>query len=474
MTRQLRFVLVLVTAATAALRAQVIVEPSGPVVSGHSPKITVRGLRSGELVRIHALAMYGRGQVDAQGKWVERNEILHAWVDVRADRRGTVSLDAARPIAGTYTSIDGQGLFWSMRRPGDAALQHARFEAQDRAPAPGSTRIVVERKGQVVAAAALRFIEATDITLEVVAEGDVNGAFAAPRTARRAPTLILLHGSEGGSNENSRAMATRWAGLGYAAFALNWFAYDDAKVAGVPRNVHANQPIEMLAKVRDWLARRPEADVDRLGLYGHSKGAEFAEVAAVHFPWVRAVVACAPSDVVWEGYGFGNTRNSPPVAKPSVASSWSWDGEPLPYVALRPSLPPAQRNYFDNTERYERSRADDPARAAAAAIPLENTRAHVLLLAGGRDEVWASAQMATRLAERMRRAGRGEQVELHVFPRAGHQICGAGLFPTHLYGEPSIDPRVKDLVAEGEAASEGWRLSQSFFSMHLGAPAAAR
>ena len=470
--RHLLLALVLASGTTTLLAAQVVVEPSAVVVSGRSPNITIRGLQSGETVRLHALRSYGRGKV-VDGKWVERNEVLHAWVDVRADGRGSVSLDSARPVAGTYTSIDGQGLLWSMRRPGDAALQSARFEGEDRVPPAETTRLVVERKGLVVAEGLLRFVDAPGITVEVVAEGDVNGTFAAPRTAQRAPALILLHGSEGGSDDGSRRMATLWAGLGYAAFALNYFAYDDAKVAGVPRNVHVNQPIETIEKVREWLAKRSEVDVNRLGLYGVSKGAEYAEVAAVRFPWVRAVVACVPSDVVWEGYGFGNTRNSPPAAKPPLASSWSWNGEPLPYVALRQSRP-GVREYFDNTERYERSRADDPARAEAAAIPLERTRARVLLLGSGRDEVWASGQMATRLAERLKRAGRSDQVELHVFPRAGHQICGGGTFPTHLYGEPSTDPRVKDLVAEGEAASQGFHLTQSFFSKHLATPAPAR
>ena len=465
MMRQLLLTVVITIGVAAVLAAQVAVEPSGTVVSGYPPNITIRGLHSGETVRVHSLRTYGRGQV-VDGKWVERDEILHAWVDVRADRRGVVSLESARPVAGTYSSIDGRGLLWSMRRPGDAALASARFVGQDRVPPAETTRLVVERRGQVVAEGLLRFVDAPGISVEVVAEGDVNGTFAAPRTAKRAPALILLHGSEGGSKDGSRRVATLWAGLGYAAFALNYFAYDDAKVAGVPRNVHVNQPIEAIEKVREWLAKRSQADVDRLGLFGVSKGAEYAEVAAVRYPWVRAVVACVPSDVVWEGYGFGNARNNPPATKPALASSWSWNGEPLPYVALRQAQP-GLREYFDNTERYERSRADDPARAAAAAIPLERTRARILLLGSGRDEVWASGRMATRLAERMKRAGRGDQMELHVFPRAGHQICGGGTFPTHLYGEPSTDSRVKDLVAEGEAASKAWQLTQLFFSKHL-------
>ena len=219
MLRQLVPTVVIAISGAAALGAQVVVEPSGTVVSGHPPNITIRGLQSGETVRVHALRTYGRGQV-VDGKWVERDEILHAWIDVRADRRGIVSLASARPVAGTYSSIDGQGLLWSMRRPGDAALQSARLEGLDRLPPAESTRLVVERKGQIVAEGLLRFVDAPGIAVEVVAEGDVNGTFAAPRTAKRAPALILLHGSEGGSNDGSRRMATLWAGLGYAAFAL--------------------------------------------------------------------------------------------------------------------------------------------------------------------------------------------------------------------------------------------------------------
>ena len=57
-------------------------------------------------------------------------------------------------------------------------------------------------------------------------------------------------------------------------------------------------------------------DVTRLGVYGHSKGAEYAELAATRLPWIDAVVACVPTDVVWEGYGIGDGRNKPnPNAK---------------------------------------------------------------------------------------------------------------------------------------------------------------
>ncbi|MES2753527.1 MAG: acyl-CoA thioester hydrolase/BAAT C-terminal domain-containing protein, partial [Pseudomonadota bacterium] len=153
--------------------------------------------------------------------------------------------------------------------------------------------------------------------------------------------------------------AVRFAGKGYAAFALNYFAWDLKKLTGPP-NYHVNQPIELIAQVRDWLATRPEADVRRLGVYGHSKGAEYAALAASYYPWIKAVIACVPSDAVWEGYGINDGRNTfdAKLTWPVQRSSWSWQGQPLPYIPLYKW---ADRKWFDNTELYSTSRADHPA-----------------------------------------------------------------------------------------------------------------
>ncbi|MDT7933069.1 MAG: acyl-CoA thioester hydrolase/BAAT C-terminal domain-containing protein [Sphingomonadaceae bacterium] len=83
--------------------------------------------------------------------------------------------------------------------------------------------------------------------------------------------------------------------------------------------------------MREWLKAQPEADANRIGLWGASKGAEFALIAASRYDWVKAVVAVVPSDVVWEGWGGSG---------PATAS-FAFDGRPLafePYVGMDAEL----------------------------------------------------------------------------------------------------------------------------------------
>lgn len=355
-----------------------------------------------------------------------------------------------------------------MRKPTDPILRSALPNGVTASRAArGEIALLVTAGGNVLGSGKLTYREPTGLTVRPVAQGRLNGVFAAPANERRRPAIILLHGSEGGGAEEARAMAVRFAGQGYAAFALNYFAWDLKGLRGPP-NHHVNQPIELIAEVRDWLALQPEADVSRLALYGHSKGAEYATVAATFYPWIKAVVACVPSDVIWEGYGIGDGRNRPDPATtwPAQRSSWSWRGSALPYVPLR-SFDDKSRSWFNNTERYDVSRAEHPAEAKAAAIPIERSKARFLLLGGGRDEVWSSGRMAASLQARLASAGQGAQATLVTYPKAGHQICGDGTYPTHIWADAATDSRVKDPIAEGAAAADAWRRIKRFLSAVL-------
>lgn len=435
-----------------------------PVVAGFAPVTRINGLTPHEVVRVHLFRVFTRWVTDDPTQrtgWHEVPQPLHAWVAVRADARGQVDLSRAQPDEGTYRGVDAYGLMWSGRKPGDASLSDAAVAGFDPATLPvGAARLVVTRGHTEVAQASVASSTPAGITTTFVADGTLNGSYAAPADGRRHPALILLHGSEGGDRDGATALAQRFAGQGFAAFSLNWFAWDLKGLSGVP-NVHANQPIELLTRVRDWLATRPEADVARVGVYGHSKGAEYATVAAVYLPWIRAVAACVPSDAVWEGYGFGDARNRATGPAPARLSSWSWQGQPLPYITLPPR--DDRSTYFNNTAYYEARRAADPVAAAAARIPVARSDAHFLWLGGGRDATWASGAMAARNDAALRRAGKGAHSELHLYPSAGHAICGDGTYPTRLWSDASADPRRPDPDAEGVATVDGWRRMIAFF-----------
>ncbi len=124
------------------------------------------------------------------------------------------------------------------------------------------------------------------------------------------PAVIALGGSEGGSRMVS-ASAALLASHGFAVLALPYYSPPGfgvngptaPEVAGLP-TAFADIPVDRLDAARAWLAQQPEVDASRIALYGVSKGAEFALLAASRMAWPKAVVAIVPSDVVWEGWGL--------------------------------------------------------------------------------------------------------------------------------------------------------------------------
>lgn len=457
----LRRLLILLSLASLGrpLAAEVRVD-APPVFLGFAPVIRVSGLEPRAKARLHVFRMFSRWETDDPAKrtgWKQVPVWLHAWADVQADRRGDVDIARTQVRSGTYQGRDPYGLLWSGRKPGDPLLASALVAGFDpRLLMEGEGRIVVTVGETLRAQASLRSAPPPDLRTALIEAGVLNGAYAAPADGRRHPAVILLHGSEGGDKEGALALAQRFAGQGFAAFALNYFAWDLKQIPGVP-NAHVNQPIELLDEVRKWLAQQPEADVGHIGVYGHSKGAEYAAVAATHLPWIRAVAACVPSDSVWEGYGIGDPRNkaATSLARPEQMSSWSWQGKPLPYI----SLPPGddRSRYYNNAAYYESRRSADPAAARLARIKVEKASARFLWLGSGRDEVWASGAMAKANHEELVRAGKGRQSELIVYQKAGHGICGDGTYPTRLWADSSDDPRRPDLDADGFSTGDAWR-----------------
>jgi dienelactone hydrolase len=317
--------------------------------------------------------------------------------------------------------------------------------------------LFVLRGGQEIVQGAISLSpDNSNLRITTVQQTGMVGVFAAPKGESKLPTLIVMHGSEGNDIAKARANALTYAEQGFATFALAWYTQSYEPAEHVPTRgqlIDVNQ----LERVRDWLATQPEADAKRIALWGQSKGGEFAMLGASHFPWVKAAVGCVPSDIVWQGFGEG--ENEQPVR-----STWLLNGKPLPFVPLFAYV---DGRFRDNTDRYERSRRYNVDAAVAARIPIEKTKAKLLLIAGDRDEVWASGTMARNLAESMRRAGKAKQVQTLLFPEAGHSVCGDGSFPVRAYGLDDPDPDRKSLNAEGHANVEAFRATISFLKKAL-------
>ncbi|GAB3741735.1 alpha/beta fold hydrolase [Microlunatus parietis] len=209
-------------------------------------------------------------------------------------------------------------------------------------------------------------------------------------------TAVLVLAGSSGRVETARCELLARSGV--VAESIRWF--------GGP----GQQPGPWEVPLELFQARVAElrAIADRVVIMGTSFGAEAALITAAHTPEVDAVIAFAPTDVVWAGIrGEGGQT-----------SHWTLAGEPLPYLPFvedwRPDTdPPAYRELYRISWEHA-----DPELRATATIPVERIP-NVLLVAGGDDRVWPSVDHAHRIAERRRSAGLDTMII--TAPDAGHR-----------------------------------------------------
>lgn len=390
--------LALIAAAPAPVSQLIVTAPTDLSAPAPEP-IRIAGLQPGERATLIASRRGSKDTFSSSATFV-------------ADRQGRVDTARQAPVAGSYSGVDALGLYWSVT---------PRPTTPDDPPV-GQTIVTVRADGRVASARpALRQPDADRYSVR--RDTPFPGAvYARPAGGGRHPVIIVLGGSEGGAS-TAESMAPLFAANGYATLGLPYHnGFRDPPIAGLPDSF-TDLPIDRLIAARDWLAQQPDADVDRLGVWGVSKGSEFALIAASTYPWIKAVVAVVPSDLVWEGWG----RPGPKTA------SFAIDGKPLPFqpyddiereiAAMREGKPgDLARAHADGRTRY-------PDRVAAARIPIERYRGSLLLIAGEQDRTWPSAPMARNIAATRKRAGLG--TELLVYPGAGHGLAGPGTDPAN-------------------------------------------
>jgi len=211
----------------------------------------------------------------------------------------------------------------------------------------------------------------------------------------------------GSSGRVDVVRAQRFAQLGAVALAQQWFG-GSGQASGI-----CEIPVEEFVRGVDLLV---EAGASRVVVVGVSRGAEGALHLAVVDDRVDGVVALSPSSVSWANVGPGLDGQMTPAR-----SSWSWCGEPIPFVPYDPAWvdpdPPVSYRAL-----YESSLVVFAERVGVASIPIERARAEIVAVAGGDDQMWPSLLFAQQLEAR--RGGVG--FELIVGKDAGHRITFPG------------------------------------------------
>jgi dienelactone hydrolase len=439
-----------VLASHGAWAQRLTVSPATDVLIGTPLNITVSGLAAGAEVSVHSLRVLTG--------WTGQPSVYGAQARYRADAQGRVDLATAAPMEGSYQGADVQGLFWSAQLvPGPVPEGLARDQVR-----------LSLRQGERVLHAVTLTLRRSHPAVELRPVAEFPGAVLASLPGvGPLPALIAMGGSEGGSH-TAREAALRLASQGFAVLGLPYYSPSGwgpngptpPELPTLPQTF-VNIPVDRLQTARDWLARQPGVDADRIGLYGVSKGAEFALLAASRMPWVRSVVAVVPTDVTWEGWG----QDVPP----GQSASFAWQGQPLPFVPYKGMAQEMAGFSTGGPVRFRRpheaGRAAHPGAVAAARIPVERYAGALMVIGADNDQVWGSGPMARRIAAARQTAGLA--TDLLVYPTAGHALSGPGWSPTTGYNAGPMQMG-GDPPANGRAVADAWPKTLDFLRRSLG------
>lgn len=315
-----------------------------------------------------------------------------------ADEHGVV--DLATTALDGFADADPTTLLWALEaRPGSAA-----------GPAPAEHELGwtlrVEQVDRAAVAHYVRELRGPGVRVEDL-PSPLAGRLFLPAEPGPRPAVITLSGSGGGINEEEAALL---AGRGFVCLALACFNYP-----GRPDDLY-ELPIEYVAEAVAWLAARDEVRADAIAVKGQSRGAELSLLVAAHVPGIRAAAAVVPSGYVWGSF----------TSDGRDGAAWTLAGRPVPPVPDDGLVAGGSTTTPTGIAAAPGFRAAVAAAAPddldRATIPIERFAGPVLLLCGGADLMWDSAELSDVLLRRRLAAGTAAVTRRLVFPDAGHNL----------------------------------------------------
>lgn len=159
-------------------------------------------------------------------------------------------------------------------------------------------------------------------------------------------------------------------------------------------------------------------DKNKIGIIGHSRGSELALLYSLQFKKVKAVIAVAPSSIVFPG-----VVNYQPVMKPA----WTVQGSPIPYFEAKRTigdtcsffyhwifrkpylgLQPIKRNLKDVKQLEENT------------IRVQEIQAPIMFLAGTDDHIQPAAFFTERMEEQLQHHPFKHRNKYIYYENAGH------------------------------------------------------
>jgi uncharacterized protein len=234
---------------------------------------------------------------------------------------------------------------------------------------------------------------------EIAGEGFIADFYCSEGSQNKV-VILLLGGSDGGKPDR---LVTPLLSLSYPVMALAYF-----KTGELPEYLDTI-PLEYFDKPIAWLQNNENTKKAKIVVVGASKGAELALLLASRKPQIAGVVGTAPSSVVWQGI---------PKTFWPPRSSWSFGGQPMPFVPYDYSKAFSPNDIFD---LYKRSLSQREA-VQKASIEAEKINGPILLLSGAQDSLWPSTEMGDMICQRLKEKEFKYKCEHVKYTDAGHTL----------------------------------------------------
>ena len=260
--------------------------------------------------------------------------------------------------------------------------------------------------------------------------------------------MLVVGGSEGGLHELDAAFL---ASKGYASLALAYFDFED-----LPKSF-ANIPLEYFETALDWLRSRTEVRREQIAVMGGSRGGELALLLGSQSRRIRAVIAFAPSGIIWPGIDPNGADEA----------AWTFRGRPVPFLSNRDATPEQKqqiervlsRQPIDFAQLFSLT-LQNTAAVEKATIPVQKINGPVLLVSGDDDRVWPSTLLANKVMEQLKQAKHPFSDRHLAYAGAGHFIPLPHLPATvHLVIHPVTKTEIVlggDTERTAAAAADSW------------------
>lgn len=372
--------------------------------------ITISGLQSNQKVVIRAVTS-DYYCINAGMSEQGQNSLWESYGIFTADHNGNISLKKDSPVDGTYQACDGMGLFYSMR------LKHLNKSKPLKTLSDVSENrsyhicFTVESQGKVLASKECirQFCDDT-IESRALDQKSYVARYYTSRIVKKRPTVIVVSGSEG-RIEKAQAIAEILAQRGYSALAVCYFG-----MKGISSDL--NQiPLEIIENSIQWLKQQNSVDEKHIGIYGRSKGGEYALAAASIFDELTCVIANTPSCYVYEGLKG---------MIPSRHSSWTYGGQDLPFLKF--SYPVmvkmAIKKVLGQKElvRWMYQQVITSARTDKANLEVEKINGPILFLSSAEDSIWPSFLHCETAVKRLHEKNFRYDYKHCTYEKSGHML----------------------------------------------------